>query len=93
MADQNNQCNYKPSLIKFINIFLVQLSNKSKREPKVADLPAKTAPPLIWSGNWKMKKFVFVSPTWSNPEKSRDCMTSGTGDPNLVIHNSKSVLS
>jgi hypothetical protein len=49
MADQNNKCNYKPSLIKFSNIFLVQLSNRSKRETKVTDLPGgnRTAIDLI----------------------------------------------
>jgi hypothetical protein len=49
MADQNNLCNYKPSLIKFNNIFLVQFSNKSKRETKVTDLPGanRTAIDLI----------------------------------------------
>ena len=29
-----------------------------------------------------MKKYlIIVSPTWSNPVKSRNCSPSGTGDP------------
>ena len=48
---------------------------------------------IIIKAKSSKKYLIFVSPTWSKPEKSRDCTTSGTGDPNLVIRHSKFMLS
>ena len=62
-------------------IFLIQLSNKSKRKAKVTDLPDGNRTIIDLIRELENEKVDFRFPYRSKLEKSRNCTASGTGDP------------